>query len=1143
MKSSTLKKKSERRSLFSVPLLSLALVFFVLLGCSDAPEDPPSTAAQMPTEDQPDADVRESAQAETEPAKETRWTTAVFAGINGEFGGLGKGTLTEDENGKPIALGIEYHFDNVKSRLVMRNGRIYLGADDGSMRWLDVTDPVGQLQQVSTQLLREEDDDYVRLREQTYGGERFTVFGKMGEIVALDESTAIGSRYLHWKDDSGEIRRHVSIVTMRSGDDTVALISVADRDDTALLPDWYDAAARTARFNSVRAAPALRYSLTMGGPQAAVPDHDTPSYLEIAFSALIPQAHAQSFLSSVLQDLLEQVEGDLEDALIGDFLDNFPPPGSDLSDYLTQLGLSGYEAIKNYFTPEQMRVLARSAIENVLKKVVEQSLLRIAPYLGVYGLAAMVAGWIVDDIIDFFTSNVHGEPHINGFDGVRYSFQAIGEFVYFTTPGFEVQQRFTGEKGRASSAQATAIRVGDNVIESYFDSPSRRTSDMPIVVNGDDVTLTRDGISFDDGGFVGRLKSKPTYHNLIVVEPGGSYVIVENLNVSQNVLFGVSEDIRALIAGGLGGVPDGDRANDFALRDGTILDSGSIGSIENMYGRFAASWRVTPEERLFTRGTAQEFLTAEYTDLPASVAKLSDYSDDEQERARRTCIDAGVLGEAALEDCTYDVLVTGDPAWAQAAGASQVVMSMVQPADLEPAPAAVRREPAPDLAPVSVTLTAVAAGVLDSTELQWILIKQATEETSIPESVAATIDVMLKPGRYDVIISSDNFTAESTIDVAESGNNRFDIPLQARSEEQPFDAPASAPAGEVLRFGWRGPGLENDVIFIASPSMRDNRYPRSNRHDAADPSDAVLITPAIPGNYEIRYFSHANGTVLARQPIAITAPRVEIEAPQTVTAGSEFVFSWTGPGIEGDLLFVARSDMDANQYFRGGRSMAASGGNGRFVAPAEPGDYEIRYFSMANGAALFRRPLTVTDADVRWRVPAEIVAAAEFSFEFSGPGLADDRLFIATPEMDANRYYTDSDRSHKAADGATATLIAPVSAGDYEIRYFSGAAGGVLARYPIAVSEHAVTIDAPRTVDAGTEFEVHWTGPKVEGDFLFLTEPSLEPTKYYYGDRLRKVDVGSPARFTAPTESGPFEIRYYSKKNGRMVAKRTFVVR
>ena len=312
----------------------------------------------------------------------------------------------------------------------------------------------------------------------------------------------------------------------------------------------------------------------------------------------------------------------------------------------------------------------------------------------------------------------------------------------------------------------------------------------------------------------------------------------------------------------------------------------------------------------------------------------------------------------------------------------------------------------------------------------------------------------------------------------------------------------------------------------------------------------------LPGRYEVILTS---GQLQGESNIEVTAGAANkfsillagrkdafgFMSPEAIKAGHLLRFDYRGPNLEGDRIFVAHPDMEENRYSRDEdlSHRAELGPPVTIVAPALPGDYEIRYLSMAHGAVLFRHRLAVTDADVRWRVPAEIVAATEFSFEFSGPSLAQDRVFIATPEMDSNRYYTGSDRSHKAADGTTATLIAPVSAGNYEIRYFSGAAGSVLARHPIAISEHSVTIDGPRTVDAGTEFEVHWTGPKVEGDFLFLTEPSLEPTKYYYGERLRKVSGGSPAKFTAPTESGPFEVRYYSKKNGRMVAKRTFVVR
>jgi Ca-activated chloride channel family protein len=268
-------------------------------------------------------------------------------------------------------------------------------------------------------------------------------------------------------------------------------------------------------------------------------------------------------------------------------------------------------------------------------------------------------------------------------------------------------------------------------------------------------------------------------------------------------------------------------------------------------------------------------------------------------------------------------------------------------------------------------------------------------------------------------------------------------------------------------------------------------------------------------------------------------------APESIPAGHNLQFEYRGPNLKGDLIFITRPATANNRYFtdKDVSHKAIQGSPAVFVAPSGTGDYELRYFSMANGSVLFRQAITVTDPQITWRVPAEIVAATEFSFAFSGPNLPQDRLFIAKPDMASNRYVTDADRSHKVTAGLTATLIAPVSAGDYEIRYFSGAAGSVLDRYPLVVAPHTIAIEAPRMVDAGTEFEVTWSGPNVAGDFLFVAKPDLEANAYFYGDRQRKTSAGSPVKFTAPAKPGPYEIRYFSKKNGRAAAKRTIVVR
>ncbi len=1060
------KKKSERRPNLLATLVALCF----LAGCSGSQDEEPASPAPASEVTEPasapgvgatdDIEPRPEPETATPAAanEETSWKIAVFAGVNGEFGSFGEGSLTEDPEGNPVALAIEYDLDGLPSRVVMRNDRVYLGTGDGNMRWLDVTDQVGQVSPVASTLLQEEQDGFVQLREQNYGNETFRIFGKLGEIVALGDGAAMGSRLLYWEDDAGVVRRHVSIVSLRADGNTATIITVSDRDDGSTLPDWYGRASINARFNAMPAAPALRYGMGMAQPQANWLEQPDSSLLEATLDLIVPPANAQfvGILSDVLGDLRDDVIDDLTGATVDDFIDNMPAPGSDLSEFMRQFAQSGYRAIKNYFTDDQIRELGRSAIRNIFKKVVERGLLQIAPYLGYYGLAPILADAIIEDVIDWLFSDTHGEPHIGMFDGRRYSFQAAGEFVYFQTPEFEVQQRFLGEPGRATSAQATAVRIGEHVIESYFEPVSGRPADMTIIIDGEETVLDSEGVSFPNGGYVGRQQSLSQYHNLIAVAPGGSYVIIENLNVSQNVLFGITGQTQQQIRGGLGGVPDGNGANDFTLRDGSILSAEDAMSIDGLYGRFAASWRVQSDERLFSRGDAAEFLTSEYTDLPTSVARLEDFTSEEREAARQTCVAAGVIGDEALNDCSYDVLVTGNPEWANDSGSSRVVGRLATPDDL------------------------------------------ATQ------SVAG--------------LSTD--------------------------ELRGFDAPDAAPAGSILSFTWRGPGAEDDSIFLAATSLADNRYPRRNRFEVSDGPEASVVAPVEPGDYEIRYFSDANGTVLFRRPITITEPAVEITAPAEISAGAPLPVAWTGEALpDDDGLLITEPGMEDNRRWMGDRFYRLENGSpAALVAPAEPGAYEIRYFSDANATVLFRQALTVTEADVEITAPSEINAGEPLPVAWTGTPLADgDGLFIATPDMDANRRWM-GDRFYAVEDGSPADLVAPAEPGSYEIRVYSRANGQPLLRQALTVLPPDVTMDLPDAVAAGSEFEVAWSGPAADGDFLFVAPPDLDDNRYYTRG-VHRADEGTPARLNAPAEPGTYEVRYYSRRNGDVLARQTLTVR
>lgn len=1028
------------------------------------PPTPPeaSTSNEAPAEQQPrpsraTTTLNSSGQAEGGANKQDaveQWEIAVFIEHEGRFGVLGAGGAVLDEKRVPTQLAISYDLLQSGAKLLVSNGRTYIGAGDQATQWVDFTDPIGRLSSsIPVPTIQPGSGNYRETGGHAYGSEQYRVYERKGETVKLD-NVKYTTKDAYWKDVSGMIRRYVTTVQIHTGNDVVSLVTVADRVARVALPGWYY---RT-RLNAIPAAAALRVMTMMRTSQNQHAPMAQLSFFGSHYSGhqpILPQTFSVSGLFMPIVDLLipKAHAGDLRDKILEKLSEKLPKPGAGLEGYLDKI-LAG-EDIGEEFVRDEVIKLLEGELEDALKKVVEAGLVRLFPPFGFLGLGGLAADLIVPPAADFIKAKVHGEPHITTFDDYRYGFQAVGEFNHVKTPTFMVQQRFMGSKGSNTSTKATAIRAGDHVIEFYLTPHLKRSDALSVVVDGSLVEVDYEGLSFDDGTYLARrgVGGMLKINTLIVVDPGGSYALIENFRNAQNVSISLTDDLKRHVSGGLSGIPDGNTANDFTLRDGTVMALDETNTIEGLYGRFATSWRVRPEERLFTQGNAEDYLTAEYTDIPRAITRLSDFSQAERDRAGKICTDAGVSAGPALEDCTYDVMVTGDPEWAQMASSSEVV------AAAQPPQAAIggaqSEQPAQATLLTSVAIEArVASGSLTNKNLQWTIINQSTEEMVVPEMQSTTISVELSPGNYDVLVVADGYEGESAIEVQASGANQFVVELQTRGVQDGFSSPESVPAGELMSFEWKGPAAKDDRIFIGKLDMGENQYRRSNYHKASDGSQAVLVAPAQPGPYEVRYFSYANGSVAFRKALEVTAAEVQINAPGELTAGTEFTFDWKGPGAKGDLLFVAK------------------------------------------------------------------------------------------PEMAASKYRSDSDLSHKVSAGPQANLIAPPKAGDYEIRYYSYTNGHTLASSPIRVLPHAVSIDAPRTVAPGNEFEFTWEGPGARGDFLFLCEPKMEENKYYSAsEHQHRVKDGASGKLTAPTDPGTYEIRYFSHRNGSVLAKRVFIVR
>ena len=279
-----------------------------------------------------------------------------------------------------------------------------------------------------------------------------------------------------------------------------------------------------------------------------------------------------------------------------------------------------------------------------------------------------------------FRSDVHGDPHIVTLDGHGYDFQALGEFVLLRASSLEVQVRFMGTKGRATSTMATAVRTPGHTIELSYSTPQQHAGGLPVVIDAADARIGSEGRILSDGTYVASRPGGVMDNNLHVIAPDGSTVVVENLNVSQNVSVSVARATADEVAGGLLGVPDSDRTNDLQARDGSTIGFRASRTVAGLYGRFGESWRVRPEERLFSDGTAEEYLTDEFTRLPERIVGLWAFSGEQVDAARAECETAGGPAGELRDACVYDVLAGNDRRWAEQSAGSARARAIADPA-------------------------------------------------------------------------------------------------------------------------------------------------------------------------------------------------------------------------------------------------------------------------------------------------------------------------------------------------------------------------------------------------------------------------------------------------------------------------------
>jgi len=84
------------------------------------------------------------------------------------------------------------------------------------------------------------------------------------------------------------------------------------------------------------------------------------------------------------------------------------------------------------------------------------------------------------------------------------------------------------------------------------------------------------------------------------------------------------------------------------------------------------------------------------------------------------------------------------------------------------------------------------------------------------------------------------------------------------------------------------------------------------------------------------------------------------------------------------------------------------------------------------------------------------------------------------------------------------------------------------------------TLDAPDEIDAGADFEVAWTGPNAQGDYI--TVVPVGATEWTNADDYFSTIAGSPGNLTAPLKEGAYELWYVSGDDEEVLTTRPITV-
>jgi Mg-chelatase subunit ChlD len=258
-------------------------------------------------------------------------------------------------------------------------------------------------------------------------------------------------------------------------------------------------------------------------------------------------------------------------------------------------------------------------------------------------------------------------------------------------------------------------------------------------------------------------------------------------------------------------------------------------------------------------------------------------------------------------------------------------------------------------------------------------------------------------------------------------------------------APPTASIGQEIAIAVAGSKNPKDFVTVVEKGATEGTYRGYVYVESA--TRVTLAMPTSPGEYELRLcaadFPYAT---LARSVIRVGAASASVQGPDRVAPGVQFSVQWSGPANSADYIGIGAVGANAAPYLSW--AYTRKGNPATLIAPEKPGDYELRYFLGEGDTIIARRKITVGAATGSIQAPSEAVAGSAIAVKWQGPNNPQNYITIVAQGA------ADGEYGHYAytSKANPVQLVAPITPGAYEIRYYTSLSDFVIARAPIRIT-------------------------------------------------------------------------------------------